>query len=163
VSGKLKGTVRQRFLTKVDKTSSPKGCWLWTGSTRGKSGYGGFCFYLGGRKIEATASRLAWFLEYGPIPKGMHVCHDCDEPSCVRPGHLFLSTALGNRRDCMAKNRQARGEQCGRVKLTVSQVRQIKKSSLRPRRLLAEKMGINLQTLQSVDSGRNWGWLNCGS
>ena len=43
----------QRFWDKVDKISSDKGCWLWTGQT--KHGYG--LFYLDGKKEKFGESR----------------------------------------------------------------------------------------------------------
>lgn len=36
------------------------------------------------------AHRLAWHLTHGPIPAGAKVLHDCCNPICCNPGHLFL-------------------------------------------------------------------------
>lgn len=53
-------------------------------------------------------------------PKVRVVCHHCENRRCVRPGHLFLGTALDNTRDMFAKGRanKTRGEGTGRAKLT---------------------------------------------
>lgn len=102
-------TAMERFLEKVDKTSSPHGCWLWTaGTTTG--GYGKFFFQ--GRQQDAH--RVAWQLADGPIPHGKQVCHDCDRyypvgdttyRRCARRSHLFLGTQQENVDDCKRKGR----------------------------------------------------------
>jgi len=49
------------------------------------------------------AHRVAWELEYGPIPEGLYVCHECDNPPCGRPAHLFLGSAADNAKDAARK------------------------------------------------------------
>ena len=94
-----------RFWSKVNKTD---GCWLWTGY-RFHAGYGGFHESQPKRTVR-LAHRVAWELTNGLIPDGLHVCHTCDNRSCVRPDHLFLGTNADNVADKVAKGRQAKGE-----------------------------------------------------
>jgi hypothetical protein len=52
--------------------------------------------------------RLAWTLRYGTIPKGMQLCHRCDEPRCVNPDHHFVGTHEDNMADRRQKHRARR-------------------------------------------------------
>jgi hypothetical protein len=81
------------------------GCWLWLGST-GRGGYGRI--RVGGNRTART-HRLAWELNRGPIPDGLHVLHKCDTPCCINPDHLFLGTPLDNAHDRDRKGRQVAG------------------------------------------------------
>lgn len=90
------------FWAKVDKTTSPIGCWLWTGPLDWK-GYG--IATDGVRTVRAP--RYAYELLVGPIPEGKqldHLCHTrdkscigiCIHRRCVRPSHLEPVTPLEN-------------------------------------------------------------------
>jgi hypothetical protein len=95
--------------SRIDKTSSPFGCWLWIGGTHiyGQVWYGGKMW---------MAHRLIWALLKGPIPKHKKVLHDCpggDNTRCCNPDHLWLGTQKQNVADMVAKGRQARGTRHG--------------------------------------------------
>ena len=77
-----------------------KGCWKWTGAKNNK-GYGS-AGYNG--RIEG-AHRISYMVFIGEIPEGKNVCHTCDDPACVFPGHLFLGTQSENLQDMRDKGR----------------------------------------------------------
>ncbi len=88
------------FWTRVDKSTTPEGCWLWTGM-KNPAGYG-MCF--DGKPI--AAHRFSWNLAHPDNPcTGLVVCHVCDVPACVNPAHLFLGTTRINNHDKTMKGK----------------------------------------------------------
>lgn len=79
----------------------PSGCIEW-GASRFAQGYGQIKIDYKNRKTH----RVAWELAHGPIPKGMMVCHKCDNPPCCNVEHLFLGTARENTQDMVSKGRR---------------------------------------------------------
>ena len=75
-------------------------CWEWTDGCDG-DGYG--VVGAGGKTVRAH--RVAWEVAHGPIPDGVHVLHQCDNPPCINPAHLFLGTQADNMADKVAKGR----------------------------------------------------------
>lgn len=90
-----------RLLDRVQR--SPSGCWVWM-SYVNDTGYGKFT--LAGQGTKAV-HRLVYSILCAPIPRGMCVCHTCDNPPCCNPAHLFLGTKKHNTRDMWAKGRAA--------------------------------------------------------
>jgi len=88
----------------IDETT---GCWNWTLS-KDNAGYGRLKVQMGARdKFRMTSThRRAYEVFVGDIPKGMCVCHKCDNPSCCNPEHLFIGTHKDNMQDMISKGRQ---------------------------------------------------------
>lgn len=102
------------------------GCMNWKASRR-DFGYGAFSLYKG-KSIKAH--RFSWMIFNGDIPKGMHVLHHCDNPTCIAPNHLYLGTDKENARDRIKRNRHSPppircGEKNNKSVLTANQIIEI--------------------------------------
>jgi hypothetical protein len=161
-----------RFWQKADKSAGPDACWPWTAYKKPPEGYGVFNVF---RKMF-RAHRVAWTLANGPIPRGLQVCHHCDNPPCCNPAHLFLGTHLDNARDKASKGRcnspkgekngmrlhperRPRGETHGSAKLTAAQVLEIRAlyaaggTSLSK---LARQFGLGISPIFDIIKLKNW-------
>jgi HNH endonuclease len=150
-----------RFWANVQKTD---GCWSWTGE-KNRLGYGRFFIEVQvdaqGRRfnIRNMAHRFAWQLTYGTITDELRVLHHCDNPSCVRPDHLFLGTHQDNSNDMIAKERQLKGAQHGRAKLTEADVLTIRARYAAggiSHRALARQYGVGGTTIMHILHRENW-------
>jgi hypothetical protein len=87
----------------VAATEWREGCLYWIGSADA-NGYG--LLYINRRRV--LAHRAAWVLaNQAEIPDGHHICHRCDNPSCVNPAHLWAGTGRQNMIDMYVKGRGA--------------------------------------------------------
>ncbi len=170
---------KRRFMSKVERRG-PDDCWPWQAGC-GSGGYGSF--WLEGRSI--TAHRVAFFIANGKWPEPFG-CHDCDNPPCCNPAHVFEGTQLENDMDRVAKGRSARGAQHGRhtkpartargkragvnakpesyprgsdvswSKLSDAKVREMRSLTGLSQNALAARYGISRGTVRDVLSGRAW-------
>lgn len=153
------------FWSKVSKGPGD-GCWTWT-ACRTPLGYGKFAVR---RRVQA-AHRVAWELSYGAIQHGLFVLHRCDNPSCVRPDHLFLGSAKDNTQDMMRKGRHRggkRGVANTQAKLSWDQVRAIRAKYATTRHLsqkdpgritmddLVAEFGISHTAIHSIVNHVSW-------
>lgn len=131
------------------------GCWLWSGATLGRPGYGNLP--IKGR--PTAASRASWIAHYGDVPAGKMVCHKCDQRLCCNPAHLFLGSQTDNMRDMVAKGRgnAARGTASGNAKLNDDAVRQIRTLAGRESiRSIARRFNVDPMTIRAIVTGKTW-------
>lgn len=76
------------------------GCWIYKG-TWDDYGYG----QLGYNGTRDRVHVISFKCFKGCIPKGMYVCHTCDEPPCFNPDHLYLGTHYDNIQDMWKSGR----------------------------------------------------------
>lgn len=141
---------RERFLARVEATSE---CWLWLGP-RNRAGYG-----IAKHRGEQLCHRIAYLLWCGPIPKGLCVCHHCDNPACVRPDHFFLGTHADNAQDMARKGRSLRGERSPTARLSseaVAEIRSLWAAGGLTTTALAEMYGVSQAQVSRIASGIAW-------
>ena len=149
--------ILDHFWSKVDKTSSPHGHWLWTGSLT-KDGYGQFCYRdAHGKWHNVRAHRFALSLIHGPLPKEVHALHKppCVVRHCVR--HLYPGTPKENGQDTVAMGRSLMGEKHHQAKLTEDDIliiRQIGHSMTQ--KAIGKQFHVTENTIAFVQKGLTW-------
>lgn len=149
-------TLVARFWNRVDKTSSPFGCWLWTGPANSQGS--GYLRLPDGTML--MAHRVVYELTFKPTGKyRFNVRRSCGNLLCVNPDHMEFGPQLSYRRDKDgAIKSPPRGEAHYRAKLTEADVREM-------RRLhadgviyldLAARYGITPLAAWKAVRGKNW-------
>lgn len=101
---------KRELLLKFHLKDELSGCWNWTRS-KAPTGYGATSF-LGRR---AYTHRVAYHIfkdQSFPVfqdgrneSSSIHICHTCDNPSCINPDHLWAGTPEENMKDRDLKKR----------------------------------------------------------
>jgi hypothetical protein len=133
------------------------GCWIWK-RFKDNKGYG--MSGLKGKSIRAH--RLSYLAFVGEIPNNLHVLHNCDNPTCVNPKHLFLGTHQDNMNDKVNKNRQASKVN----KEEVDEIRTLYSAELAERakgsgiqltqKELGERFRVGQTTIKDIVNNKRW-------
>ena len=142
----MKSTTEENFHKKYLPEPN-SGCWLWMGFITA-CGYGKTAY-------NEVAHRRSWEIHFGRIPEGRVVCHKCDTPSCVNPGHLFLGTQSENMADMVKKGRSLRGERNHAAKLCEDDVKEILCSKVSTEQL-SEEYGVSPKAISNIRKGKSW-------
>lgn len=151
--------MKDRLYFRTKKTDS---CWIYTGKSKVRD-YGLVWYY--GKVI--LAHRVSWMVHRGDIPKGLCVCHKCDNPPCVNPEHLFLGTYSDNAKDSYLKGRNGftthpeglkRGKDNHQSKLTASKVKEIRRLSSDgyPQYLIGNIFGVSQSNISCIVLRKRW-------
>lgn len=146
----MRKTLQERLWERVDKRG-PDECWLWTGC-KTPHGYG----RINTAKTKGLlyTHRIAYELANGPIPEGMHVCHTCDNPSCVNPTHLWIGTAAENMQDRNAKGRHYVTPHLSPE--TIKTIRQTYQTQQITQSELASMFGVSLNSIRKILLRESW-------
>lgn len=84
------------------------------------------------------------------------ICHNCDNPSCCNPDHLFLGNAKDNMIDMKNKNRNyiTYGERSGMHKLTTEEILRIREDK-RSLRIIANEYGVVKSTISIIKNRKS--------
>lgn len=148
-------SLQDRFEEKVEIREG-NSCHWWV-AVHTKKGYGLF----GVDGIMRQSHRVAYELYKEPIPKGLHVMHKCDNPSCVNPDHLEVGTHQDNMADMVNKGRTCKGEGKANSKLKEGDVIKIRAKASSGNKLvdIAKVYGMSPSTISRVVSGKRWGHI----
>jgi hypothetical protein len=160
----------------LDRYTVVDGCWNYAGTIDGR-GYGRIQAKHADNKWSTVRThRIAWALAHNQeIPKGLVVCHRCDNPACINPAHLFIGTQQDNVSDMLAKDRanftkQLENLAAGRAKrasmtaaecrpfttrqtrLTLAEVQQIRSRSVKTKELV-QRLGVSAGYISKIRTG----------
>lgn len=143
-----------KFWLQVDKGDADE-CWPFRGEVW--RGYGRY--WTEGRRVRAH--RYAFQLTSGiEVPEGLKVLHECDNPICCNPSHLFLGTSRDNTQDMIRKGRSPvvgvkHPWLGGATKLTPEIVKEIRLSK-ESGRVLALKYGVSESAVSRARRYISW-------
>lgn len=135
-------------------TETVAGCWEFNGPKR--HGYGQINMPWKRNEIASRAAYITWV---GEIAEGLFVCHECDNPACINPRHLFLGSHDVNMDDCRAKGRHTRGEKVWCSVLTEAEsasIRALYASGRYNQYELASKFGTSQTNISQIVRRRTW-------
>ena len=147
VKNGLKARKKIKFIRVVCQYPELGDCWNCTSHNKSSYSYP----YIMRNKKFGKISRYVWKLRFGPIPRGILVCHKCDNPKCINPDHLFLGTVQDNALDMVRKGRAPRS----RRKLTDKQAIEIFKSN-KSSNVLIKKYRVSKSIINRVKAGKTY-------
>jgi len=137
----------KQYFEQRTKLNPESGCLEWTLST-GNGGYGNM--HCDGKNGQLS-HRIAWLKLVGPIPEGLSVLHNCDNPRCCNVEHLRLGTTQENQQE------KARKGRAGKF-LTPELVRELLNEHAAGATgvALCAKYGVSTATISGIINGRTW-------
>ena len=135
------------YITKQSKVTE-SGCWEWpTGPRRG--GYAEVLVRGKKRRLH----RVSYEEFKGPIPKGKRICHHCDNPRCVNPGHLYIGTAADNANDVKERGNPRSYKL---KKEDVEEIKRLYQAGADSMNALARKFKVTAGLICRIIHGKTW-------
>lgn len=129
-------------------------CWIWQCGKTARYGQ----IKINGIKVGVHRFSYEYF--NGKIPEGMYICHQCDQPKCVNPKHLFIGSSQDNMDDKIQKGRgkYCKGEKQAGSILSEQQVKEIKLKLKEGvyQRILSAEYGVSQTTIYKINQGIHW-------
>ncbi|MDO8703389.1 MAG: HNH endonuclease [Sulfuricaulis sp.] len=136
-------------------TVNEKGCWNFDGPLD-KAGYGKVSL----KEKSFRAHRLIAHVCIKPLMSDTEfVAHKCDNPRCINPDHLFITSPLGNMQDRDAKGRGARGSKSPLAKLSekdIHVIRGLYAGGKSYSKIAAGYPQISVGCIQAIVTRRTW-------
>lgn len=141
-----------RFWDKVNPIylKNKDSCWPWTGCKD-------HCDNRGTIKIQwqmYKAPRISFWMHYKVDPGVFEVCHECNNPPCVNPEHLFLGTHQENIKHSAVEGRLSTGN---RATLSDDLVKRIRRLSVScTNKQLASMFSVSQSTISDIITYHTW-------
>lgn len=128
-------------------------CWSWLGR-KNDLGYGFIRIFVNKIRTVYFAHRVSYMIHNQIERLELNVLHECDNPECVNPYHLFLGTQVDNMKDMWNKKRGAVSGNHGNCTLLDSEIKQLKidRRSLTYQEL-ADKYRVSITTAWNIING----------
>lgn len=131
------------------KRLGPDDCWEWQSH---KIAFGHGTFSIKGWKYYAH--RVSYYLTYGE-PGKIRVLHECNNPSCVNPRHLYKGTHSQNMKQCFIDGRHPNSTGGDTHNKAVFYNQDAVKIRLRhqngeSQRMIAKSLGVTHRTISDI-------------
>ena len=131
-------------------------CWLWSGCTDGK-GYG-LVWLSNGISYRVHRVICAWNFGDHPELDAGHAFHEiCGNTNCLAPHHVSWQTHADNTHQRKIDGTDNSGERNGNVKLTISEVEEIKEkyaTGKYTKTALGKEYGVDHSTIGRYINGK---------
>jgi len=141
-------TLKERLLASYEEDLQT-GCWNWT-KYRDRDGYGTIA--VNSRPV--LAHRASYSVFVSPLLPSLFICHECDNPSCINPKHLYQGTHKDNQKDKKVRMRVV-GESHPYSKLTETDILSIRNSELSQEKL-GKIYGVTQAHVGRIKRNINW-------